>query len=160
MKYAIGPIPWVLLALVASTAEISLAEQAGALVTKELGSEYDYLAPDGSEIRLLPTLNGGGLAHCTLPVGGVSAAVSHRTVEEIWYFLSGEGEVWRKLGQDEEVTNVRAGISVTIPLGAHFQFRNTGTEPLRFVIATMPPWPGADEAVPQTGRWPVRSEND
>jgi hypothetical protein len=36
--------------------------------TAQLPTDYDYLAPDGSEIRLLPEVGGEGLAHCTLPV--------------------------------------------------------------------------------------------
>ena len=60
---------------------------------KQLGESYDYLAPDGSEIRLLPNVKGGGMCHCTLPPGKKSLAVKHKTVEEIWYFLSGQGEV-------------------------------------------------------------------
>lgn len=122
--------------------------------TKVLPEKYNYLAPDGSEIRLLPVLSGGGLAHCTLPVGGVSRPVYHRTVEEIWYFLDGEGEVWRKLDEKQEVVRVHQGVSLTIPVGTHFQFRNSGDVPLRFIIATMPPWPGEHEAVVlKKGRW-------
>lgn len=123
------------------------------LTTKSLSKDCDYLAPDGSEIRLLPSGNGGGLCHCTLPPKGVSKAVRHKTVEEIWYFLSGQGEVWRKLGDQEEVANVSRGVSLTIPVGTHFQFRTTGAEPLCLIIATMPPWPGQDEAVSVPGRW-------
>ncbi|MEK6283898.1 MAG: hypothetical protein AABN95_26395 [Acidobacteriota bacterium] len=37
------------------------------LKLKTLPEQYDYLAPDGSEIRLLPDVSGGGLAHCRLP---------------------------------------------------------------------------------------------
>ena len=40
--------------------------------TKRLTLKPDYAAPDGSEIRLLPTLKGGGLSHCTLPPKCVS----------------------------------------------------------------------------------------
>jgi len=125
--------------------------------TKPLSEQYDYPAPDGSEIRLLPTIkNRGGLAHCTLPPGGVSSALTHRTVEEIWYFLSGQGEVWRKQGDREECVDVAARVSLTIPLGTHFQFRNTGDEPLCFLIATMPPWPGEQEAVRVPDRWEAK----
>jgi mannose-6-phosphate isomerase-like protein (cupin superfamily) len=117
-------------------------------------SREDYvLAPDGSEIRLLGEMRGGSLVHCTLPPGRVTVAVTHRTVEEIWFFLSGRGQVWRKLGEREEVAEVEPGMSLTIPLGAVFQFRALGDDPLCFIIATMPPWPGADEAVPQPGYW-------
>src|SRR5216117_2870669 len=65
---------------------------------KQLRERPDEQAPDGSEIRLLPELWGGGLCHCTLPSGRTSKAVKHKTVEEIWYFVQGIGEVWRKLG--------------------------------------------------------------
>lgn len=107
-------------------------------------------APDGSEIRVLA----GSVAHCTLPVGAVSQAVAHKTVEEIWYFLEGEGEVYRQQGDDEPViTRVTANSALTIPLGTRFQFRNTGNVPLRFVITTMPPWPGQDEAFPVDNYW-------
>lgn len=123
------------------------------LITAELPAPYNYLAPDGSEIRLLPAMRGGGLAHCTLPPGRVTQAVAHRTVEEIWYCLGGEGQIWRKLGQIEIVAELRPGVSITIPTGASFQFRATGDEPLRILIATMPPWPGEDEAVPVEGCW-------
>lgn len=123
------------------------------LETRTLPEQFDVIAPDGSEIRFLARTERGWSVHCTLPPGGVSLAVAHRSVEEIWYFLDGEGEVWRKLGRAEEVTPVKAGISINIPVGAHFQFRNAGMGPLRFVITTMPPWPGDDEAYRVPGRW-------
>lgn len=117
-------------------------------------AEYDLLAPDGSEIRLLHSLSGASVVHCSLPVGAVSIPVRHRTVEEVWFFLAGEGQVWRKQGENERVLDARPGLSLTIPLGTQFQFRNTGDVPLEFLIATTPPWPGEDEAVVrETGRW-------
>lgn len=117
-------------------------------------TEYDLLAPDGSEIRLLHSLSGLSVVHCRLPVGAVSIPVTHRTVEEVWVFLRGAGQVWRKQGEREEVLEARPGLSLTIPLGAAFQFRNTGDAPLDFIIATAPPWPGEDEAVAlAAGRW-------
>jgi mannose-6-phosphate isomerase-like protein (cupin superfamily) len=123
------------------------------LETKHLATRHDYLAPDGSEIRLLPNGKGGGLAHCTLAPGRTSLAVRHRTVEEIWYFLEGTGEVWRKFGGKENTIKVEPGDSLTIPVGCCFQFRNKGVERLRFIIATMPKWPGLGEAVLVTNHW-------
>jgi mannose-6-phosphate isomerase-like protein (cupin superfamily) len=117
-----------------------------ALQTTALKSKEDYLAPDRSEIRLLPTIKGGGLCHCTLPAGKTSSPVAYYHVEEIWYVLEGEGEVWRRNEEVEEIISVKAGISLTIPPDTAFQFRNTGTEPLCILIATMPPWPGEQEA--------------
>lgn len=127
-----------------------------AFESSRVKSEYDLLAPDGSEIRLLHSLSGASVVHCTLPVGAVSTPVRHRRVEEVWYFLAGAGQVWRKQGEREQVLDVRGGLSLTIPLGTQFQFRNTGAVPLEFIIATTPPWPGADEAIVlDEGRWPV-----
>ena len=117
-----------------------------------MNAEPDVIAPDGSEVRLLAALKGGSFAHFTLPSGNVSLAVTHRTVEEIWYFTSGAGEVWRKLGEEESVTPVAPGVALTIKLGTHFQFR-AGPEPLQFVAVTMPPWPGEGEAYPVPGPW-------
>jgi mannose-6-phosphate isomerase-like protein (cupin superfamily) len=128
------------------------------LETKTVPGKFDVIAPDGSEIRFLARTSRGWSVHCTLPPGAVSMAVAHRTVEELWFFLEGEGEVWRKWRRDEEVIPVTAGVSLNIPVGAHFQFRNTGLGPLRFVITTMPPWPGQHEAYRVTGRWPVPDE--
>lgn len=124
--------------------------------SKQVKAEYDLLAPDGSEIRLLHQLGGVSVVHCALPVGAVSIPARHRTVEEIWFFLAGKGEVWRKQDEREQVLDAAAGVSLTIPLGTDFQFRNTGDAPLEFIIATSPPWPGEDEAVAlEAGRWAV-----
>jgi mannose-6-phosphate isomerase-like protein (cupin superfamily) len=125
--------------------------------TKRLADRHDCLAPDGSEIRLLAAGERGSFVHCALPPGGVSRAVRHRSVEEIWYFLSGTGEVWRKVGETEETVEVSAGLCLTIPCGAHFQFRNTGAGRLEFVLVTMPPWPGDPEAVRVEDHWPVEA---
>lgn len=121
--------------------------------TKTLSEQFDCLAPDQSEIRLLAATERASTVHCTLPPGKVSLAVAHRTVEEIWFFLEGEGEMWRKLGDEEEVTAVAPGVSLTIPTGAHFQFRNTGSTALRFLCMTIPAWPGESEAYRVPERW-------
>ncbi len=121
--------------------------------TKHLPRKYDVIAPDGSEIRLLLTMKGGSMVHCTLPPHKISLAVRHKTVEEVWYFIEGRGEVWRKQGDQEEVIEVKNGVCITIPSGTHFQFRTTGNAPLRFVITTMPPWPGEHEAVRVQNYW-------
>jgi mannose-6-phosphate isomerase-like protein (cupin superfamily) len=123
--------------------------------TRLTPEKVDVIAPDGSEIRLLVGVDGGSMVHCTLPPGAVSLAVTHKTVGEVWYFLEGQGQVWRKQGDRETVTEVETGLSLSIPLGTHFQFRNTGETPLRFVIVTMPPWPGEDEAQCVTDYWPT-----
>ena len=51
------------------------------------------------------------------------------------------------------MTNLSPGVSVAIPTGMQFQFRNGATEPLEIVAATMPPWPGEGEAYLVEGKW-------
>ena len=93
------------------------------------------------------------MAHFELSPGRTSVPVAHRTVEEIWYILTGRGEMWRRDEQAEEVTAVQPGVCISIPLGTAFQFRCTGAEPLTAVAITMPPWPGEDEAYVVEGKW-------
>jgi mannose-6-phosphate isomerase-like protein (cupin superfamily) len=122
--------------------------------TMTLPDQMDARAPDGAEVRLLPTLDGrGGMAHFALSAGQVSRAVTHRTVEEIWYFISGRGQMWRQQGERSEIVEVFPGVALTIPLGTRFQFRSTGPEPLAAIGVTMPPWPGEGEAVVVEGIW-------
>ena len=121
--------------------------------TKRLPVEQDAVATDGSNVRVLLELQGGGMAHFELPPGQTSTAVTHKTVEEIWFFLSGRGQMWRRTESHEEVVAVEAGVCLTIPLGAHFQFRSFGYEALSAIGVTMPPWPGESEAMVVDGRW-------
>jgi mannose-6-phosphate isomerase-like protein (cupin superfamily) len=93
------------------------------------------------------------MAHFELAPGQTSTAVAHRTVEEIWVFVSGRGQMWRRQRQREEVVSVEPGVCVTIPVGTHFQFRCLGHEPLGAVAVTMPPWPGDHEAARVPGKW-------
>jgi mannose-6-phosphate isomerase-like protein (cupin superfamily) len=123
------------------------------LVTRPLGAEADVIAPDGCEVRLLAATPRGSMAHFTLGPGQTAHAVAHRTVEEVWYFLSGHGRMWRRLGERSEIAEVAAGISIALPTGTWFQLRNDGQEPLAAVAVTMPPWPGEDEAYFVDGAW-------
>lgn len=118
-----------------------------------LPGPYDYLAPDKSEIRLLLPGEHGGLAHCLLPAGEVSSAVRHRTVEELWYVLDGEGEIWRAREGEERIDEIRPGDSIRIRVDTSFQFRAEDSCDLKLLLATMPPWPGPQEAVAVTGIW-------
>lgn len=127
--------------------------------TKTVPTSHDVLAPDGSQIRLMPAVAGGSMVHCRLPPGGCSVAVTHRTVEELWYVLAGSGEIWRRQGNEESVAALAPGVALSIPLGTHFQFRCTGMQPLDIVIVTMPPWPGMEEAARVGDHWPVAGQD-
>ena len=121
--------------------------------TKDLPSAPDAIAPDGSHVRMLLGLHSGGLAHFELRPGETSVAVSHRTVEEIWFVLGGRGEMWRKQGDQEQIVPLNPGVTLTIPLGTHFQFRSLNDEALTAIAVTMPPWPGEGEAFEVKGAW-------
>jgi mannose-6-phosphate isomerase-like protein (cupin superfamily) len=126
--------------------------------TKRLPVAPIKVAKDGSEVRLLLDLpDVGGLAHFELGPRETSTAITHQSVEEIWYFVSGLGEMWRNQAGVEEIVPVDPGICITIPLGTEFQFRSFGYVPLAAIGVTIPPWPageaGEKEAVVVNGPW-------
>lgn len=121
--------------------------------TRTLPPEPTITAPDGSDVRVLVALPRGSMAHFQLDPGRTSAAVEHRSVEELWYVVGGQAEMWRRQGAVEEIVLLQAGTSLSIPVGTRFQFRTVGTEPFCAVGTTMPPWPGPDEAVLVEGPW-------
>jgi len=123
------------------------------LSSEQLSHSRVVVAPDGSDVRLLPQTERGSMAHFSLAPGAISKAVAHRTIEEIWFFLGGRGRIWRRLDEQEEVVDVYEGVSITIPTGTHFQFRSDSDKPLQAVAITMPPWPGEDEAYEVEGIW-------
>lgn len=121
--------------------------------TRAAGAMPDAIAPDGSEVRVLCGVSRGGLALFTLPPGAVARPVAHRSVEELWYVLAGQGRIWRRFGEQEDITGLAAGISLSIPTGTQFQFRCDDDAPLVVLGVTIPPWPGAEEAIPVAGPW-------
>jgi mannose-6-phosphate isomerase-like protein (cupin superfamily) len=109
----------------------------------------------------LPETVEAGIVRCDRSPAGVSLAVKHRTIVELWHFLEGQGEVWRKYDEDrEELVAVRPGTCLRIPTGAAFQFRNTGAGSLAFLIVTMPPWPGDGEAARVADHWSTAAAGD
>jgi mannose-6-phosphate isomerase-like protein (cupin superfamily) len=121
--------------------------------TRQISQAALVAAPDGSEVRILCATTGGSSAQFTLQPGQIARAVVHRTVDEIWYVAAGNGRIWRRRDGREEVTGLAPGMSLTIPVGTEFQFRNDGAAPLDIFGVTMPAWPGEGEAVPTAGTW-------
>jgi mannose-6-phosphate isomerase-like protein (cupin superfamily) len=115
-------------------------------------------APDGSRVQVLLRLHGGSMATFTLQPGQVSAAVTHRSVEELWFVISGRGHMWRRDAVHEEIVALEPGLCLSVPLGTAFQFRGDGDMPLVAVAVTMPPWPGEDEAMAVNGPWQAGSD--
>ena len=128
--------------------------------TKHLPMAPDAVAPSGADVRRLLGLDGGGMAHFELAPGQTSKAITHRTVGEIWFLLSGRGQMWRKQNGESEIVDIFPGVCLTIPLGVDFQFRSFGHQALAAVGVTMPPWPGEDDAIEVDGAWqPTVSES-
>ncbi len=128
--------------------------------TKALPESPDYLAPDGLEVRLLVEGTRGGTAHFTLPAGTISRAVRHRTVEELWYVVSGSGQMWRQPSTEPDgLVDLRPGVSLSIAVGTAFQFRAGEGEPLTAIATTarfvLEDQPGA--RVPSDETPPTRS---
>ena len=121
--------------------------------TRSFPAAPEARSPAGAEIRFLIGSDAGGIIHSTVPPGQVNRATVHATVSELWHVLSGEGQLWRRDAGGEELTTLRTGVSIDIPVGTAFQYRCDEGEPLRFVCITMPPWPGSHEATFVEGPW-------
>jgi mannose-6-phosphate isomerase-like protein (cupin superfamily) len=63
--------------------------------TKPLPTEPDAIVPDGSAVRILARLSGGSIANFQRTPRDISCRCSSRC-REIWFVLSGRGEMWRK----------------------------------------------------------------
>lgn len=121
--------------------------------TCQLPQDPTVNAPDGSDVRVLLALPDGSMAHFSLAPAATARAVVHRTVDEIWYVVSGSGEMWRRQGDNEAIVPLQPGLCLTIPQGTEFQFRASPHEGLAAVAITMPPWPGEGEALFVAGPW-------
>jgi mannose-6-phosphate isomerase-like protein (cupin superfamily) len=121
--------------------------------TTMLPEKSDRKSPAGADIRILMDGKLGGMIHSTVPPHQINKATVHATVSEFWYVLEGRGEIWRDDGKENNVTVLVPGISIDIPVGTAFQYRNSSDTDLKFICITMPPWPGESEAAYVKGIW-------
>ncbi len=119
----------------------------------QLPALADAKSPAGADIRFIMDGTTGNMIHSTVPPGQINRATVHATVSEFWFVLGGHGEIWRKDAGEERVTALLPGVSIDIPVGTAFQYRNVGLAPLTFICITMPPWPGNHEATHLPGAW-------
>lgn len=113
----------------------------------------DVEAPDGSRVRPLLRTSAASMVHIELGAGGCSRAIAHGEVDEIWFVVSGRGQMWRARGGDEIISQLTPGSCVSIAHGTHFQFRADPDGPLSAIAVTMPPWPGDAAAHEVPGIW-------
>ena len=118
-----------------------------------LKPEPDARSPLGAAIQHIMDGPTGNVIHSTIKPGLTGKACYFSTVSEFWFILEGEGEIWRKDGDEERVTKLVPGTSIDIPLGTRFQYRNVGDVDVKFICTAMPPWPGDDEAKIVEGPW-------
>jgi len=106
---------------------------------KNLGRVESFVTMDGSEIReLLAQRNScirkQSLAEARVAPGARTAPHYHRKTEEIYYILSGCGEM--TIG--DETQNVGPLDAIAIPPGAVHTILNTGSQPLVFLCCCAP----------------------
>ena len=104
-----------------------------------------FTTADGSTIRSLldrttaPVVQ-QSLAEATISAGTATTRHYHRESEELYYVLSGEGE----MEIDGERALVGRGDAILIPAGAWHQIRVTGGGTLRFLCCCAPPYSHED----------------
>lgn len=92
------------------------------------GAAIDLINKDVSPTKTL------SIATIFIEPGKASRPHYHRVMEEIYYFIEGEGEVVI----DEEVLAVKPGVAVAIPVGAMHQVINSSAHRLKFLSADSP----------------------
>jgi mannose-6-phosphate isomerase-like protein (cupin superfamily) len=112
-----------------------------------------FITADGSSIRELAgpawtPARHQSLAEATLEPGGQTAEHYHPQAEELYYFVSGRGQM--SLGQEDPPQPVQPGDCVVIPPGTPHKLWNTGDGPLVLLCCCAPAYSDADTVM--TGR--------
>jgi mannose-6-phosphate isomerase-like protein (cupin superfamily) len=113
----------------------------------------DAKSPAGADIRYLMDGVTGNMIHSTVPPHQINKATVHATVSEFWYILEGHGQIWRDDGEESCIVDLLPGVSVDVPVGTAFQYRNVSDADLKFICIAMPRWPGDSEATYVKGQW-------
>jgi len=107
-----------------------------------------FATKDGSIIRSIldrtnSTVMHQSLAEATLPRGAATTPHRHPRAEEIYYILSGNGEIVI----EGRSAAVGPNTGILIPPGACHQIRNTGQVDLVFLCCCAPPYSHEDTAM-------------
>jgi mannose-6-phosphate isomerase-like protein (cupin superfamily) len=101
--------------------------------------------PHGSEIRPLIDRTTSAIELCSLaeevlPPGAAVGRHYHLETEEVYYILSGAGEM--TVGKDTR--QIGAGDAIFIPRNNTHTLRNTGAEPMKLLLVCGPAYSVAD----------------
>ena len=104
--------------------------------------------PHGSELRPLVDRTTSDVSQCslaeeTLPEGRSVARHHHEVLEEIYFIVSGNGQM--RVGNEER--SVRAGDAIYIPKLMSHELTNTGSEPMRIILVCGPAYFHEDHRV-------------
>jgi len=110
-----------------------------------------FITKDGSGIReILAPRNSGleqlSLAEAVVPVGAATIEHLHKTSEEIYFILSGEGEIII----DGETALVRAGDAVVLLPGRKHKLYNRGDHDLVFLCVCSPTYEHDDTVLTES----------
>jgi mannose-6-phosphate isomerase-like protein (cupin superfamily) len=97
-------------------------------ITKDKSEIREIMAPANSSIK------GQSLAEAIVYPGDTTAAHIHKTSEEIYYILKGQGIMW----QDGEERPVKVGDAIANLPGVPHRITNNGSEPLVFLCICTP----------------------
>jgi mannose-6-phosphate isomerase-like protein (cupin superfamily) len=106
-------------------------------ITKDRSKIREIMAPRNS------TIVRQSLAEAVVPVGGATDEHYHKDSEEIYFILSGVGEI-RVNG---ESASVRVGDAIVLPAGSVHKIWNRGDSDLVFLCLCVPPYEHADTVI-------------
>ncbi len=112
-------------------------EEVSAFTTKDGSEIRELLAPRNSELRNL------SLAEARVEPGGETAEHFHKSSDEIYYILEGEG-IMRIEGEERKV---RPGDAIAIPAGRKHKIKNDGDRDLIFLCFCAPSYTHEDTII-------------
>lgn len=130
-----------------------------ALEWQTLGGAPDSSSPGGgAEIRHVVRSPLGDLTHAVCRAGEVAPTHDLPELDEAYFVLAGEGQIWRSLHGREAITRMRPGRAVWMPAGTQFQYRANQTTSLVFLVVVMPPWKSELFHTNDAGPWTVGAD--
>ncbi len=118
------------------------------LIKNQYSNIKPYITKDGSIIRELmhPNIHGNSnqsLAEATIPVGFTTFLHMHKTSEEIYYIIEGEG----LMTINDRKFKVKNGDIIYIPPRHYHNIKNTGNVPLKILCCCSPPYSHEDTEI-------------